>query len=145
MAHPDLNELLDALLGMSETLLKEQGEFLPIGAVILSDGDLRHVGGQIDGDEYPGSQALIDLLTENFQQWASDGKLRAAGICYDVLTVPPGKHQKQDAVCFGLEHWLGETADVFRPYTRTEDGEFHFEDLFTAARQPQFFRTLPSQ
>jgi hypothetical protein len=143
MAHPDLNELLDALLQMAEMLLKEQGEFLPIGAVMLSDGEIRHVGGQIEGDDHPGSQALIDLLTENFRSWASDGKLRAAGICYDVLTTPPGKRQKQDAVCFGLEHWLGETADIFRPYTRNQDGEFRFEALFVAVRQPQFFLALP--
>ena len=34
MAHPDLNELLNALLPMAERLLKEQGEFYPIGAVM---------------------------------------------------------------------------------------------------------------
>jgi hypothetical protein len=29
MAHPDLNELLDALLSMAELLLTKQGEFYP--------------------------------------------------------------------------------------------------------------------
>jgi hypothetical protein len=107
MAHPDLNELLNALLSMAEMLLTKQGEFLPIGAVMLSDGEFRHVGGKIEGDDHPGSQPLIDLLTETFQKEAARGKLRAAGICYDVLTVQPGKNQKQDAICCGLEHCLG--------------------------------------
>ena len=114
MAHPDLNELLNALLSMAEMLLAKQGEFLPIGAIMLSDGEVRHVGAKVEGDDYPTSQPLIDLLTETFKKEAAKGKLRAAGICYDVLTVPPGKHQKQDAICCGLEHCLGETVNVFK-------------------------------
>jgi len=93
-------------------LLTKQGEFLPIGAILLSDGEIRHVGAQIEGEDYPGSQPLIDLLIENFQREAAKGKLRAVWICYDVLTVPPGKGKKQDAICCGLEHCLGDRPDV---------------------------------
>lgn len=60
-----------------------------------------------------------------------------------VLTVPPGKHQKQDAICFGLEHCLGEVVDVFQPYVRTEEGTFQFDDIFAAKRTSQFFCQLP--
>ena len=143
MAHPDLNELLNALLSMAEMLLSKQGEFLPIGAIMFSDGELRHVGAKIEGDDYPTSQPLIDLLTETFQKEAAKGKLRAAGICYDVLTVPPGKHQKQDAICCGLEHCLGEAVNVFKPYVRTEDGNFQYDQIFAANRTPQFFCQIP--
>ena len=143
MDHPDLNELLNALLSMAEMLLSKQGEFLPIGAIMLSDGELRHVGAKIEGDDYPTSQPLIDLLTETFQKEAAKGKLRAAGICYDVLTVPPGKHQKQDAICCGLEHCLGEAVNVFKPYVRTEDSSFQYDEIFSANRTPQFFCQIP--
>lgn len=143
MAHPDLNELLNALLSMAEMLLSTQGEFLPIGAIMLSDGQVRHVGAKVEGDDYPTSQPLIDLLTETFQKEAARGKLRAAGICYDVLTVPPGKHQKQDAICCGLEHCLGETVNVFKPYVRVEDGAFQYGETFAASRTPQFFCQIP--
>lgn len=143
MAHPDLNELLNALLRMAETLLTEQGEFLPIGAIMLANGEVRHVGAQIEGHEYPGSQPLIELLTETFRKEATAGKLRAAGIGYDVLTVPPGKHQKQDAICCSLEHCLGEAVDVFTPYVRTRDGNFQFDEVFVAKRTQQFFCQLP--
>jgi len=104
--HPDLNELLNTLVSVAQMLLTKQGEFLPIGAIMLSNGEIRHVGAKIEGNDYPGSQPLIDLLVENFQKEAAKGKLRAAGICYDVLTVPPGKDRKQDAICCGLEHCL---------------------------------------
>jgi hypothetical protein len=78
MAHPDLNELLNALLSMAKMLLTKQGEFLPIGAIMFSDGELQQVGAKIEGDDYPGSQPLIDLLTETFRKEAAKGKLRAA-------------------------------------------------------------------
>ena len=133
----------DALLSMAKMLLTKQGEFLPIGAIILSDGEIRHVGAQIEGNEYPGSQPLIDILIENFQKEAAKGKLRAAGICYDVLAVPPGKNQKQDAICCGLEHCLGEAVDVFTPYVKTGDGGFQYDQIFATKRMPQFFRQIP--
>ena len=143
MANSDLNELLNALLPMAEMLLRKQGEFHPIGATMLSNGEIRHVGAKIEGDDHPPSQSLIDLLTESFQKEATAGKLRAAGICYDVLTVPPGKHQKQDAICCGLEHCLGEAVNVYEPYVKTEDGNFQYDEIFAAERTPQFFCQIP--
>lgn len=143
MSHPDLNELLNTLLPMAQMLLEKQGEFYPIGAIRLSDGEVRHVGAKIEGDDHPPSQSLIDLLTESFQKEAAAGKLRAAGICYDVLTIPPGKDGKQDAICCGLEHCLGETVDVFTPYIRTPEGTFEYQQLFAAKRIPRFFPELP--
>jgi len=128
---------------MAQMLLRKQGEFLPIGAVMLSDGEIRHVGAQIEGNDHPGSQPLIDLLIQNFQKEAAKGKLRAAGICYDVLTVLPGQHQKQDAICCGLEHCLGEAVDVFTPYVKAGDGSFRYDEAFAAKRMPQFFREIP--
>jgi hypothetical protein len=143
MAHPDLNELLNPLLSMAEMLLTKQGEFYPIGAIMLSDGEIQHVGAKIEGDDHPPSQSLIELLTETFQKEAARGKLRAAGICYDVLTVPPGKHQKQDAICCGLEHCLGEAVDVFEPYVRMEGGNFQFGEMFATKRTPHFSCQIP--
>ena len=143
MAHPDLNELLNGLLPMAQMLLQKQGEFYPIGAIMLSDGEIRHVGAKIEGDDHPPSQSLIDLLTERFRKEAAKGKLRAAGICYDVLTIPPGKDRKQDAICCGLEHCLGETVDVFTPYVGIKEGGFEYGEAFAAKRTPQFFRQIP--
>lgn len=54
-------KLFNALLSMAQMLLSKQGEFLPIGVIMLSDGEIRHVGAKIEGDDHPGSQPLIDL------------------------------------------------------------------------------------
>lgn len=142
MAHPDLDKLFNTLLGMAEGLLTKQGAFLPTGAIMWTNGEVRYVGADI-GEEYPGAQPLLEVLTNTFQKEAAEGKLRAAGIAYDVRTVPPGKQQKQDAICCSLEHCLGEAVDVFKPYARTEKGQFEFEEIFATPRTPQFFRQLP--
>ena len=44
MAYSDLNELQNALLEMAEMPLAKQGAFLPIGALMWSNGEIRHVG-----------------------------------------------------------------------------------------------------
>jgi hypothetical protein len=143
MTNSDLNELLDAVLKMAEMLLAKQGTFLPIGAIMLPNGEIRHVGAQIEGEEYPGAQPLMELLTETFRKEAAAGKLRAAGMAYDVLTVPPGKSRKQDAICCSLEHCLGESVDVFKPYVKEREGTFQFDEVFATARTPSFFLQLP--
>jgi len=143
MAHPDLDELLNAVLKMAEVLLAKQGAFLPIGAVMLSNGEIRHVGAQIEGEEYPGAQSLMELLVETFRKEAAAGRLRAAAVSYDVLTIPPGKSKKQDAICCSLEHCFGEAVDVFKPYVKTGDGTFQFEEVFAVKRTPSFFCQLP--
>jgi hypothetical protein len=126
MAHPELDALFNTLLPVAQRLLRELGEFLPFGAIMSSSGEIRHVGGKIEGDEYPTSQPLLDLLTEAFKKQAAKGELRAAGICYDVLTVPPGEDQKRDAICCGLEHYSGETVNVFVPYVKAADGDVQY-------------------
>ena len=144
MAHPELNALLDTLLPVAQMLLRNHGEFYPFGAVMTSSGEIRHVGAKMEDDDHPPSQPLIDLLTENFKKQAKRGELRAAGICYDVLTVPPGEGQKCDAVCFSLEHYLGETVNVFVPYVKTASGNIQYGEIFAAKRTGQFFCELPS-
>ncbi len=144
MANTELDALLNTLLPVAQMLLKKQGEFYPFGAIMSSSGEIRHVGARMEGDDYPPSEPLIELLTETFKKYAAKGELRAAGICYDVLTVPPGEKQKRDAICCGLEHCLGETVDVFIPYVRAANGDVDCGEIFAVKRTAQIFCELPS-
>ena len=143
MAHPELNALFKTLLPFAQTMLREHGEFYPFGAVMTSSGEIQQVGPKMEDDDHPPSQPCIDLLTEAFKKQAKKGELRAAGICYDVLTVPPGEVEKRDAVCCCLEHYSSETVDVFVPYTKTADGGIEYGEIFAAKRIGQFFCELP--
>lgn len=144
MAHTELDQLLQTLLTFAKIMLREHGEFYPFGAAMSSSGKITQVGARMEGDDHPPSEPLIDLLTETFKRQAGRGQLRAAGICYDVLTVPPDTEHKMDAICCSLEHYLGETVDVFVPYAKAAHGDVKYGEIFAAKRAPQFFCDLPS-
>ena len=143
MAHPDLDKLFDTLFGFTQTLLSKNEEFHPWGAVMSPSGEIRWVGAD-NGEAFPEGQALIDLMTESFARDAKLGALRAAGICADVRVVPPGKHDKTDAVRCSLEHIHGEAVDVFVPYVKNKSGVTYGE-TFCWLREPQFFHPHPTQ
>jgi Protein of unknown function (DUF2569) len=138
MAHPDLDNLLNSLLPFAERMLAEHGEFFPFGTTMKPDGEIVAVSGY-DGDERPPSQGVIDLLTQAFRQQARNGDLRAAGICYDARTTPPGQTSKCDAVCASMEHQSGESINVILPYERTSVGDVQYGQRFTTPRISQFF------
>lgn len=138
MAHPDLDDLLNALLPLAKQLLAKRGEFFPFGARMKSNGQIDMVGAY-DGREHPPSQPLIDLLTDDFRQEADAGEIRAAGICYDVRMTPPGQAKKSDAICVSLEHHSGEGVDVLLPYRKPPFGRMQYGELFATRRILRFF------
>ena len=138
MAHPDLDQLLNLLLPLAQQILSKQGEFFPFGSAMSTDGKI-DARAAYDGDEQQPSQRLIALLTQAFRQQASSGKIRAAAICCDVRTIPPGQSKKTDAICVSAEHQNGEAADVYLPYKKGWFGRISYGEIFGAARNREFF------
>jgi hypothetical protein len=120
MASEYLNELVDSLLPFAERLLRERGEFLPFGAWTPLDGKIRWVAAEGE-TEYPGSQALLDILVSNFSKEAAEGKLLATAICLDTRFRPSAEAETTDAICFRLESWAGEALAVYVPYKLQKD------------------------
>jgi hypothetical protein len=136
--HPDLDALLNDLLPFAECMLSEHGEFYPFGGSITSDG--RHISvGAKGSSDHPKSQELIEIMTHEFRSQASEGKIRAAGICFDVRVVPPGQIDKTDAIQLALEREGGDAVDVFVPYSQLPDGTFTYGELFACERTPTLF------
>lgn len=77
-------------------------------------------------------------MTQVFGHQAERGQLRAAAICYDVRTIPPGQTEKCDAVCASLEHQSGEAVNVFVPCQKATGGGIRYMQVFATARTPQF-------
>ncbi|MGA2556033.1 MAG: hypothetical protein ABSG04_07140 [Verrucomicrobiota bacterium] len=92
-----------------------------------------------DGTERPPSQQLIDMMTQAFRQQAAAGQIRAAGICYDVRTIPPGQTEKIDAICASLEHESGQFVDVYLPYKKGWFGKARHGQIFAGKRDAPFF------
>src|SRR5688500_18754236 len=117
MAKADLEELMNALVPFAQQMLAKAGEFYPFGVSM-------DVGGKIalatadTGEEKPASEQLIAMMTAGFQQGAREGRLKAAGICYDVRVTPPGSDKKTDAICAKIEHADGEALVAYVPYRK---------------------------
>ena len=136
--HPDLDALLNDLLPFAERMLAEHREFYPFGGSITPDG--RHIStGAKGSSDRPKSQELVDIMANEFRSQASEGKIRAAGICFDVRVVPPGRVDKTDAIQLALEREGGDAVDVFVPYAQLSDGEFTYGELFACERIPTLF------
>jgi hypothetical protein len=78
LEHPDFQVLFDALLYMAKHLLRIRGVFLPIGAIVIQDGELRHVGAKTE-EEFPGTHVALQVLESGLKEMAAEGTCRAAG------------------------------------------------------------------
>src|SRR5438105_14493523 len=131
MAHPDLDELLSAVIPFAQEMLAKHGEFFPFGASIGARGEVACVAGET-GDEQPDSQELIALLTKGFRDEAKRGEIRAAALCYGARIVPPGQTEKLDAIAIRSEHQNGEAIDAYLHYRKGLLGKYKYRDLFAA-------------
>jgi hypothetical protein len=138
MPHPDLEELLNMLVPFAQQMLSKHGEFYPFGATMTSSGEIVANAGHT-GEEQPEPQDVIKLLSKGFQQEAASGNIRAAGMCVDIRTTPPGQTEKTDAICVTLEHQSGEAVDVCVPYKKGLLGRMKYGQLFAGKRDPAFF------
>ena len=126
------------LVPFAQQMLSKHGEFYPFGATMTSAGEI--VANAADaGEEQPEPQKVIELLAQGFREEAANGKIRAAGMCVDIRTIPPGGTDKTDAICVSLEHQTGEAVDVCVPYRKGMFGRMKYGELFAGKREAQFF------
>jgi hypothetical protein len=137
MLHPDLIRLLDWLLPPAKQMLAEKTDFVPFGATMKQDGEILGAT-TTDGDNGAPLQISIESLTQSFRRKSRLGELRAAGICYDARTIPPGQTEKHDVLCASIEHQSGEALNVMLPYNKT-GSDIQYGQMFTMPRTSQFF------
>ena len=112
----DVDEMVDAALNAAQQLLAENGEFLPFGLAVGSDGVLRAFG--VDESVLPPEPASKDVVQALHAGFASGrGELRAAAVVADVLLKDGGR----DAINVSLEHSEGPAMNVQLPYSRDGD------------------------
>jgi hypothetical protein len=129
MPHPDLEELLNALIPFAQEMLAKHGEFYPFGASVSAKGEIACVAGEM-GEEQPDTKEVIDLLVKGLGDEASRGEIRAAAICYDVRIVPPEQTEQVDAIAVRTEHQNGEAIEAYLPYRKAGRGKYEYDELF---------------
>lgn len=97
-------------------MVAECGEFYPYGAAMPLTGDVVDVS-VFEGNEYPPSSEIIDLLNSAFLKAAANRQYRTTAVVYDVrITLPSGK--VSDAITVNLDHHSGYSIVVYLPYKK---------------------------
>lgn len=141
MAHPDLDELLNALLPFAQEILAKHSEFHPCGARMTPAGAIELLGANT-GSEHPSASDLIAVMTDALRVSAGAGEIRAGALCFDVrLRQPIG--DATDAVCVSLDHATADAVDVYLPYQVGSSRETEYGELSAARGSLSLFDSTP--
>lgn len=114
-AKADAEKIVHDMLPFARKMLEEFGEFIPFGAAMTQNGDVKSVAAR-DNREHPPSQDVIDLLRSSFRSSASSKMYKATGIFYDVRIPPRELDDKTDAIAVELDHEDNYSVVVYVPY-----------------------------
>jgi len=119
--------LLEALLSASENLLKKNGEFYPIGAILSNDTTATFTAVH-SKKEFPDSQSVISDLISSHKQMAQKNEIKANGIAWNGTFI--SKEKKSDAIIVSLEHQDDYSVIVGLPYKISLFKKIKFGELF---------------
>jgi hypothetical protein len=138
MGREEGDTLLNALLPFARQMLEKNGAFHPFGAFVDQEGKTVLLGAD-DGSQYPAAQTLITMMIGSLKQQAATKSCRAAGICFDVRVLLPGRSAKTDAVQVAIEYDDGEAVDVYLPYSKNWLKRIRYGDLVATRGAPKIF------
>lgn len=133
MSHDDYTAILSQMIPFAETMLQEQGAFIPFAAVMMADKTVEYVG--IDPATLPGgnpdAQVIADKLDEGLAALAQAHDVRATALFTDSrIALPENPTEKTDAITARLEHIDADPLIAIRPYLKTPGGDYAFSRLF---------------
>ncbi len=120
--------LLDKILPAAENLLKKNGEFYPIGAVMNANDKITFTA--VDDDkEYPLPEDMITKLCEVHKTQADNNEIKVSGIAWNAgVQDPDGRNQ--DAIVVSLEHRDNYSVIICEPYKKGFFKKVSFGNIF---------------
>jgi len=134
-AREDVETLLNELMPFVEGQLSTEGMLPPFGAVVTTTDQKEIVRAE---PEHAQNEGLVEALTSILKKRVDEGDIRLVAIILDVTATLPGETTQTDAVQFRFEHKDQYAAEIFVPYTATEDG-LVFGKLFGQTGDTIFF------
>ena len=92
-----VEKLKDNITFQAKNYLKEFGSFYPFGVVIEANGELRPTSVYF-GEEHPSNEDVLKNLEKALKKGIENNSYKAVAIGVDVLTIPPDKQEKIDAI-----------------------------------------------
>ena len=134
---PQIGAVANPLFEMSEKFLRELGNFLPHGAVLTREGELRLVGADPGGEGGRStSTELLPLLHEGLRFQARENSAQALGVAENVTVTPEGGKPTQ-AVKVLFEHERGLAVALYLPFEKKFLRGFVFGSPFSVLATPE--------
>lgn len=115
---PDIGGIAHQLFDLSEKFLRMNGNFLPHGAVLTNEGEVRLVAAAPRStDEFTNSTEVLPLLHEGLRYQAKERDIRAIGVAENVTVTQEGQRPTK-AIKVLLEHRRGFTVALYLPFRK---------------------------
>ncbi len=146
---PDIEAVAGPLFEFSIDCLRRRGNFLPHGAVLTEQGEVRLVAAVPNTErDLVNSTEVLPVLHDGLREQARDMPLRAIGVAENVTITPEGKRSTQ-AVKVLFEHKRGLTTALYLPFQKRFLRGYAFGAMFSVRAAPEVNAwvdaTLPSR
>ncbi len=146
---PDIEAVAGPLFEFSTDCLRRRGNFLPHGAVLTEQGEVRLVAAVPNTErDLVNSTEVLPVLHDGLRKQARDMPLRAIGVAENVTITPEGKRSTQ-AVKVLFEHKRGLTTALYLPFQKRFLRGYAFGAMFSVRAAPEVNAwvdaTLPSR
>ncbi len=135
---PDIEALAGPLFEATEDFVRKRGQFLPHGAVLETNGNLRMVMAAPDGDleALTSAPEILPNLHRALRAQAQQHDLAAVAVCEDV-TITPAEEKQTRAVKVLVEHRRGLCTALYLPWRRKLFGGLVFGEIMAVAAEPE--------
>ena len=127
----------ETLFDMSESLIRKRGSFLPHGAALTEQDELRLVAA---GPDLPGdvtnSTEILPMLHDGLRKMCKDVPLKAVAVAEDVTITLEG-HRPTKAIKVLFEHRRGLCVSIYLPFKKKQFGGYSFGPSFSKVATPE--------
>lgn len=138
MSKEDFRKLYDTLLPLAQKMLEEQSSFIPFGAMVSRNGDLKLAAGAGDISGLT-TEMIIEMYLEQYRNGALLGFYRSVALCMDVRVAIPDELDKTDAIRIMLEDDIGVSLSFYIPYESKESGPIVYGQEFASMDEKRVF------
>jgi hypothetical protein len=133
----EFGTVADMVVKISEEHIRNQGSFLPFGAVLTDDGEVQIVGDGKVSDVVAGAAAqALPKIHDALRQKSRDLSLKVIAVVEDVtISIDGGENTK--AIKVHLEHKSGSNSAAYLPFKKKFLRGYSFGEMMIVEAAPE--------
>ena len=134
---PDMGAVANPLFDLSEVFLRKTGNFLPHGAVLTDEGEVKLVAAAPDGaKDQTNSVEVLPVLHEGLRAQVKEISCKAVAVAENVTVTLEGQCPT-NAIKVLFEHRRGLTVALYLPFQKKFLRGYVFGEPFSKAAEPE--------